>query len=76
MHPPHDGDRGAALGLATLLPQLQRAYQTDPERLAAQATRVVAELTRAQTSAHDRELPGPATLRSAVAELTASFDHE
>ncbi len=44
--PPHDGDRGSAIGFATLLARLSETWREQPERIAGAATQIGAALRR------------------------------
>ena len=71
--PPRDGIRGGGVGLLTILERLRTAYRADPGQLMQHATRLVAELERMAVPAGGA-LPGLEAIRTAVAELAASFD--
>ncbi len=72
--PPRDGGRGARVGLLTLLQRLHEAYDQDASELTNRAATLVSELEAAAAPAPAGDLPGPATIRAAVAQFATAFD--
>jgi uncharacterized protein YyaL (SSP411 family) len=73
--PARDGDRGARLGLLTLLQALRKLYDQQPDRISESATRI-AEQVRADLApvSAAQALPDEALLRRAVADFRERFD--
>jgi uncharacterized protein YyaL (SSP411 family) len=73
--PARDGDRGAQVGLLTLLRKLREIYDQQPERVVRSASRI-AELVRAKLSETPaaQDLPDAAVLRRAVGYYGERFD--
>ena len=74
--PPHDGERGARLGFATLLDRLATRWTEDPAGMAAEGRALAARLRATADVAPADGLPGVAPLHAAFASYTASFDGE
>jgi uncharacterized protein YyaL (SSP411 family) len=66
--PPHDGDRGAPKGFASLLRDLAEIHRRDPGRVAGAAASITQAIQGAMAgpTAGDR-VPGPEAIRSAAA---------
>jgi len=66
--PPHDGDRGAPKGFASLLRDLAEIHRRDPERVARAAASITEAIRGAMAGspAGDR-VPGPEAIRGAAA---------
>lgn len=71
--PPHDGDRGRAKGLLTVLDELHTGWTTDRDGLSDLARRLTAHLQQAPTGGTSA-LPGPALLEATVQATAARFD--
>jgi uncharacterized protein YyaL (SSP411 family) len=73
--PARDGDRGAQVGLFTLLQALKRLYDQQPDRISESATRI-AEQVRANLGpvSSAQALPAAEVLRSAWAHYRERFD--
>jgi hypothetical protein len=69
--PPRDGERGHAVGLATLLAKLSAAYRDDGKQLADQAAKLVADLTPPPARG---DVDGARAIETAYGELARSFD--
>jgi uncharacterized protein len=65
--PPHDGDRGASKGFASLLRDLAEVHRRDPERVARAAESITEAIRGAMAGAPPgAALPGPEAIRAAV----------
>jgi hypothetical protein len=66
--PPHDGDRGAPKGFASLLRDLAEIHRRDPERVARAAASITKAIQGAMAGSPAGEhLPGPEVIRAAAA---------
>ena len=72
--PPRDGDRGTQTGFLTLLQQLKRSYDDQPDTIATQAQQITARIRRNMSAAGEGPLPGPDSLDAALERYKASFD--
>ena len=72
--PPRDGDRGARMGLLSVLVSLEHAWNTDRATVVEQAALVSREIRRHTTPAAPGDLPGIEVLLQAEGSLSASFD--
>src|SRR6185369_2328916 len=74
--PPHDGDRGARFGFATLLDRLATRWTEHPADMAAEGRALAARLSAAGDVAPADGLPGVAALSAAFTSYMAAFDRE
>ena len=66
--PPHDGDRGASKGFASLLRDLAEIHRRDPERVARAAASITEAIRGAMAGSPSGErVPGPEVIRAAAA---------
>ena len=66
--PPHDGDRGAPKGFASLLRDLAEIHRRDPERVARAAASITEAIQGAMAGSPAGEhVPGPEAIRAAAA---------
>jgi uncharacterized protein YyaL (SSP411 family) len=66
--PPHDGDRGASKGFASLLRDLAEVHRRDPERVARAAESITEAIRGAMAGTPPGAgVPGPDAIRAAVA---------
>ena len=72
--PPRDGDRGAQVGFLSLLKQLNSAYHEQPEKIAATAGNLSAQIGRSMAAAPGTGLPTASVLRAAYGQSQSRFD--
>jgi uncharacterized protein YyaL (SSP411 family) len=73
--PPHDGDRGVARGLSTVLTELSAAWAADPASASASGRRLVERL-KTPVAAGGGDLPGRAVIDGFTASVLAKVDSE
>jgi uncharacterized protein YyaL (SSP411 family) len=72
--PPRDGERGAGVGLLTLLRRLRAAYDERPQEVAAAAADIAAQVQTSFAAPAGAALPDRRPLDDAVAGLRRQFD--
>ncbi|MCP3979835.1 MAG: thioredoxin domain-containing protein [bacterium] len=74
--PARDGDRGTRRGFLTLLGQLRRFYDEQPEKAAERADEIAARIATAMTPAAGEKMPDATALDAAFASYAGSYDAE
>ena len=73
--PPRDGDRGAGVGLLTLLEQLSASWKEDGSDLVVRARQVTRHIQQQlEPSGLPGDVPGPTTLEACVAQYRPQYD--
>jgi len=72
--PPRAGDRGARVGFVTLLERLSGAYHEQPERVAGQADKIAAVVSRSLAPESGGSLPSRDVLEKAASYYGERFD--
>jgi uncharacterized protein YyaL (SSP411 family) len=72
--PARDGDRGASMGLLTLLGRIHDVWAADPTRVRAAGEAIAARVKEASRPGAPGALPRPSAIRDAVAALARSYD--
>jgi uncharacterized protein YyaL (SSP411 family) len=74
--PARDGDRGARVGLLSLLRQLKGVFDAEPLKVASQADAITRQIQTAAAPPPGDARPDAALLHAAFARFAASFDAE
>jgi uncharacterized protein YyaL (SSP411 family) len=73
-YPARDGDRGSRKGFLSLLEELDRFYQEQPEKAAARAKEITQQVVQGLKPAGGSSLPDEGSLGKAMQAYTSTFD--
>ena len=73
-YPARDGDRGATIGLLTLLKKLNATYQSQPDKIHRVSQNLVKEISSELSIDHGKTLPTTEVFKLAMNYYSANFD--